>query len=269
MCSSGIVVVTTIVAAHFLHGITSAGVGNALTKVSAGNKGTGAGFGSSSVPYSSNPLWYPRDAYTVLFDPLPFTADSITELFAAGENTLILLVVLASFPRLRYLPRLCLQRPYVFTALFYSIIFIFAFAALGNLGLITRERTLLLPFLFIVLAFPIARPGEDPYPWQRRRRRRARWVPSGTRGPVDAEEAVEATTLSRRRSRSGRRRSGPTPTSRGGRRPTGTRRAESVTRGSECHRGLSPADRPAGGPRRRRVALTPLEVGGRCQASGR
>jgi hypothetical protein len=193
---AGIVVVTTIVAAHFLHGLTSAGVGNALTKVSAGNKGTGAGFGSSSVPYSSNPLWYPRDAYTVLFDPLPFTAHSITELFAAGENTLILLVVLASFPRLRYLPRLCLQRPYVFTALFYSIIFIFAFAALGNLGLITRERTLLLPFLFIVLAFPIARPGEDPYPWQRRRRRvGAGSVPSGTRGPVDAEEAVEATTL--------------------------------------------------------------------------
>ena len=57
-----------------------------------------------------------------------------------------------------------MQRPYVFTALFYSVVFVFAFAALGNLGLITRERTLLLPFLFIVLAFPMAQPGEDPVP---------------------------------------------------------------------------------------------------------
>ncbi len=101
-------------------------------------------------------MWYPRDVYTVLFDPLPFSAHSITQLFAAAENTLILLVVLSSLPRLRFLPRVCMQRPYVFMALIYSVIFVFAFAALGNLGLITRERTLLLPFLFIVLAFPVA-----------------------------------------------------------------------------------------------------------------
>lgn len=81
-------------------------------------------------------------------------------------------------------------------ALFYSAVFVYTFAALGNLGLITRERTLLLPFLFVVLAFPMARPGEDPYPWQRRRQRAgAGSVPSGTRGPGDADEPVEATTM--------------------------------------------------------------------------
>ncbi len=180
--------------AHFLHSITGSGVGNSLNQLSANNQGTGAGFGSSATTYSSNPLTYPRDVYTVLFDPLPFSAHSVTQLIAAAENILILLVILSSLPRLRFLPRVCAQRPYVFTALFYSLVFLYTFAALGNLGLITRERTLLLPFLFIVLAFPVAEPGEDPYPWQRRRRRaHAGAAPSDTPAHADADDAVPAT----------------------------------------------------------------------------
>ncbi len=193
---AGTVFVTTLVASHFLHTITSSGVGNGLNKLAANNQGTGAGFGSSSVTYSSNPLWYPRDVYTVLFDPLPFSAHSITQLIAAGENILILLVILFAIPRLRYLPRVCLQRPYVFSALFYSVIFMFAFAALGNLGLITRERTLLLPFLFVVLAFPVAQPGAAPYPWQRRRRQAASGSsPSETGAPAGIDEPVDGSVV--------------------------------------------------------------------------
>jgi hypothetical protein len=159
-------------AAHLLHSVSGNGLTNSLNQVAHNNKGNGFGFGSSTVTYSANPLWYPRDVYTVLFDPLPFSAHNLTQLFAALENTLILVVIVFSLaPRLRSLPRVCLERPYVVMCLFYSAVFLYAFAALGNLGLITRERTLVLPFLFVVLAFPIARPGAEPYPWQRRRRR--------------------------------------------------------------------------------------------------
>jgi hypothetical protein len=105
----------------------------------------------------------------VLFDPLPFSAHSVTQVFAALENTLILLVIVLSLRELRCLPRACLRRPYTLVALLYGAAFVYAFAALGNLGLITRERTLLLPFLFVVLAIPLAEPGEVPYPWQRPR----------------------------------------------------------------------------------------------------
>ena len=156
------VVVTSLVAAHFVHTLTQSGFSNALTKLSKNNQGTGAGFGSSSVAYSSNPLTYPRDLYSVLFDPLFFSAHSLTQVFASLENVLVLVVTLISIPRLRHVPRACMQRPYVLLALFYSAVFIFAFAALGNLGLITRERTLLLPLLFVVLALPVAREGRRP-----------------------------------------------------------------------------------------------------------
>jgi hypothetical protein len=159
-------------ASHLLHPLTTNGHGGitgALSNLSKGNTGTGAGFGSSNIPYSPNPLTYPRDVYTVLFDPFWFNAGSVTQIIESVENTLIFGVLIYSMARLRYLFRVCAQRPYVLMALIYSLLFIYAFAALGNLGLITRERTLLLPLLFVVLAFPVARAGERPYPWQVRR----------------------------------------------------------------------------------------------------
>ena len=167
------VVITGIYASHFVHSLTGSGFStNTLHTVTTNNQGSGAGFGSSNIGYSANVLWFPRDVYTVLFDPLPFAAHSVTQVIASFENTLILVVIVLSIPRLRHLFRACLQRTYVLAALFYSAVFLYAFAALGNLGLITRERTLLLPFLFVVLALPVAPAGEEPYPWQVRRRRR-------------------------------------------------------------------------------------------------
>ena len=180
---AGFVVLTGIETSHFLHQATGgAGLAGTLSKVSANNQGTGAGFGSSAVTYSSNPLDYPRDIYTVLFDPLPINAHSATQLAAAAENTLILVMIALSLRQLRCLFRASFLRPYVFVCFVYSIVFVYAFAALGNLGLITRERTLLLPFLFVLLAIPIAPEGGDRYPWQlpRRLRRPIRELARGT-----------------------------------------------------------------------------------------
>jgi hypothetical protein len=73
-------------------------------------------------------------------------------------------------------------RPYVLMCVLYSIAFPYAFAALNNLGLIDRERVLLLPFLLVPLCIPLSPRGTRPnFPWeysegrQRRRARQARW----------------------------------------------------------------------------------------------
>lgn len=183
-----VVAVTGLFTARFLHAAGGAGVSGTLTKVSANNQGAGVGFGSSNVPYSSNPLWYPRDVYEVLFNPLPVTAHSLSQLVAAAENTVIVVVVLSSLRRLRLVLRVGLQRPYVLLALIYSLTFLYAFAALGNLGLITRERTLLLPMLLVLLAVPLAPPGVPPYEWERRRARRGqRREPDGRPAGVAAD----------------------------------------------------------------------------------
>ena len=56
----GFVILTGIAASHFVHLAGGKGLSGTLNKVGANNQGAGAGFGSSNVPYSSNPLYYPR-----------------------------------------------------------------------------------------------------------------------------------------------------------------------------------------------------------------
>ncbi len=170
----GAVAIVGVTARHLIHPLTTnahgGGLGSALTTLSQNNTGNAAlQFGSSGVPYSPNPLYYWRDVYSVLFDPFWFNARSTTQIIASVENTLIFAVFVYSLRRLRYLFRVCAQRPYVLMAVIYCLGFFYAFAALENPGLITRERTLVLPLLFAVLAIPIARHGERPYPWQVRR----------------------------------------------------------------------------------------------------
>ncbi len=161
----------------FVHGQS---ISQVLSKTHQSNSGTGAGFGSSNVPYSKDPLLYPRDIYTVLFDPLPITAGSLTQIIASLENTVVLVLVLKSLRRLKLVFRVGRERPYVILCAVYSAAFIYAFAALGNLGLITRERTLLFPYLLVLLAVPMSPEGEPPqFRWEqprpsRRDRRLAR-----------------------------------------------------------------------------------------------
>jgi hypothetical protein len=164
--------VSVVLTIKFIH-TSATSVGSALSKISQNNVGQGAGFGSSNVPYSPDPLLYPRDLYTVLFDPLPITARSATQLIAAAENTIILVILLRSLRQLRMVMRVARAKPYVMMCLVYCIGFLYAFAALGNLGLIERERTLLFPYLMVLLAFPVSpKEGASHYPWERRRLRR-------------------------------------------------------------------------------------------------
>jgi hypothetical protein len=136
--------------------------------------GTGAGFGSSGVSYSSSPLAYPKDVYTVLLDPLPFNAHGGGQLFDAAQNTILLIVILRSLRNLRILPRAAFARPYIIMCTVYVAAFCYYFAALGNLGLITREATVNLPFLLVLLCIPRGPRGQPPrYVWELRRRERA------------------------------------------------------------------------------------------------
>ena len=153
-----------------------------LTQVAANNQGQ-----ASSVPYIPGPKGYPHDVYTVLLDPLPFNAHGNTQRVAAIENTVIVVLILLSWRRWRYLLRVAFMKPYVLMCMLYTAAFLSVFAALGNLGLIDRERVLLLPFLLVPLAIPISPKGSPPqYPWEtsarkKRRTRNVRWATSAQR----------------------------------------------------------------------------------------
>ena len=157
---------------HYLH---SSGGSFSLQQTAHDNTGPGAGFGSSGVPYSTSVLTFPRDVYYVVFDPLPITAHSTSQLIAALENSIIVGVILLSLRQIRMVPRAAIARGYVMMCVAFSFGFIYAIAALGNLGLIDRERSILFPFLLVPLCIPLSPRGQRPrFEWELSRRDRLR-----------------------------------------------------------------------------------------------
>jgi hypothetical protein len=164
----GLVAMSVFLTMHYLHGGTLS-----LSKINQNNQGQGLGFGSSGISYSQDPATFPRDVYNVLFNPLPIKAHGNSQRVAALENSLMIVLILSSFRQLRIVPRVCFARPYVLMCLSYTVAFVYTFAALGNLGLIERERVMLLPFFLVLFCIPRAPKGSPPwYPWELRRKQR-------------------------------------------------------------------------------------------------
>jgi hypothetical protein len=158
-----------------LHYLRGGGGTLSLNQVHQNNQGVGTGFGSSGIPYSTNVATFPRDVYEVLFNPLIIKAHGNAQRVAGLENTILIVLILRSLRNLRILPRASFARPYLMMCFVYSLLFMYTFAALGNLGLIERERVMLLPFLLALLCTPRAPKGSPPrYLWELRRRDRLR-----------------------------------------------------------------------------------------------
>ena len=168
---AAMVAVVMFLTLHFLPGLH--GSVN-LSQINKNNQGPGAGFGSSGVSYSGSPLGFPKDVYVVLFDPLPFNAHSSGEKFQSLQNAVLLGVLILSLRNLRILPRAAFARPYLIMCFVYVVSFCYFFAALGNLGLIAREATVMVPLYLVLLCIPRGPRHHPPrYLWELTRRQRA------------------------------------------------------------------------------------------------
>jgi hypothetical protein len=174
---------------HFLPGLH--GSVN-LQQINKNNQGPGSGFGSSGVGYSQSPLAYPKDVYVVLFDPLLFNAHGNGERFEALQNTVLLGMLVVGLRNLRILPRAAFARPYLIMCFIYVVSFCYFFASLGNLGLIAREATVMVPAYLVLLCIPRGPRHRPPrYVWELRRRERvARLRAARARGSAPPGRAV-------------------------------------------------------------------------------
>jgi hypothetical protein len=167
---SGAVIAVLFLTLHFLPGLH--GSVN-LSSINQNNQGPGAGFGSSGVTYSQSPLYFPKDVYVVLFDPLPFNAHGSGELFQAFENVVLLVMLVVGLRSLRILPRAAFSRTYLIMCFIYVVSFCYFFASLGNLGLIAREATVMVPLYLVLLCIPRGPRHQPPrYIWELTRRQR-------------------------------------------------------------------------------------------------
>jgi 4-amino-4-deoxy-L-arabinose transferase-like glycosyltransferase len=111
--------------------------------------------GSSGSVYEptpvSSPLWVPSAIVTVLFRPFPWEAHNPQSLVEAGvAMVLLLLVVWKIRPLVRNL-RAVFRSPYALYSLWFVVLMVLVISTLSNFGVVARERSVVLPFLFLFL----------------------------------------------------------------------------------------------------------------------
>jgi hypothetical protein len=108
-----------------------------------------------------SPFEFPAALLAVLFRPYPWEAGSAQGLIASAEGAMLLVLAAAAVPRLTKLPRYLFQVPYVAYVVTYTMMFIVAFSSIGNFGILTRQRTQVLPLAVVLLALPAERARGD------------------------------------------------------------------------------------------------------------
>ena len=146
---------------------------------------TETGGSEFEAPGAPSPVTFPRAVMTVMFRPWPFEASNGPMLLASLEGTFLLVLVAASWRRIAAVPRLFVRVPYIAFVTTFSVLFIFAFANIGNFGIVARERVQLFPLVLVLLALPIPDRGYR----MRRSERRSRFTNTGSPPAPDQVEA--------------------------------------------------------------------------------
>jgi len=154
----GRVAVETIVASD-----EQASIGTSITEVLRETTRRSDQGGSSFDPTSvSSPTQWPYAVARTLTRPLVVEANGMFQMLSAIEMTAYLLLLLASWRRVRTIPRRILSTPYVTLAT--TVLFMggLAYSSFANLGILTRQRSLLLPFMLLLPCLPAARRAAPP-----------------------------------------------------------------------------------------------------------
>lgn len=102
----------------------------------------------------TGPFDLPIATVNVLIRPFPWEAHNAQTLIAAGEGLLLAALIVASRRRLLETARQLRHHPYLVYALAYTLVFIAAFSFISNFGILARQRSQLLPLLFVLLSLP-------------------------------------------------------------------------------------------------------------------
>lgn len=109
--------------------------------------------GSNFTPTEiHSPLDYPEAFVTVLLRPFWFEAENAQAKLSALEGMVLAALLLFSLKQLLALPLHLVKKPYVAYAFAFAFMFVYVFAFIGNFGILTRQRSQLLPFVFVLVA---------------------------------------------------------------------------------------------------------------------
>ena len=107
--------------------------------------------GGSAQAVSGSVVDAPRGIVRVLFEPLPWEAHNLNALLAALENVIVGWLLLGCIARVGSAGA-ALRHGYSLFCFLFTVELLLMFSILPNVGLISRQRAQLLPFLFVFIA---------------------------------------------------------------------------------------------------------------------
>jgi hypothetical protein len=121
------------------------------TLTSAQDRSTGGGSAFTPVKIGG-PQDLPLAFATVLLRPFPHEARNAQSAASAVEGLGLLVLLVRSVRRWRQLGAGVRRHAYLVAAGTFVLLFVYAFASIGNFGILARQRTQVLPFLFVLLS---------------------------------------------------------------------------------------------------------------------
>ena len=153
----GVVVVVLLAAfavtqgAQRLHitSLTPGAVQDQLNATSASTTQEGSSFNTN---VSLSPLHLPQDAITVLLRPFPWEVDSKNQILASLEGMALVAFIFHRRKSFALSLRKLREEPFLFYAWILTLLYVLLFQAFGNFGLLVRQRSLVLPALYVLLS---------------------------------------------------------------------------------------------------------------------
>lgn len=147
-----LVMFTVTQAASFLglSSISASGIQSELDQQTARSDTGGSHFNNGGN--SLNPIYVPRDAVTVLIRPFPWEAGGGVQLLAALEGVAIGALLILRLRSLRISLARSREMPFLMFCWVLTGLYVVAFASFANFGLLVRERSLVLPAVFVLVA---------------------------------------------------------------------------------------------------------------------
>jgi hypothetical protein len=101
---------------------------------------------------SLNPLHLPQGAVTVLLRPLPWETDSTLQLLSSVESVLLAGIIVVRLGSLRAALTRARTTPFLLYCWILLILYAATFSSVANFGLLVRQRSLVLPALYVLIA---------------------------------------------------------------------------------------------------------------------
>lgn len=115
---------------------------------------TGEQGSTYTPPAVDSPADWPIAIVRTIFRPLIVEARGLGQLLAAVELTAFLALCAVSWKRARRLPREMVTNPYVAFAMATLLLAGLAYSSFANLGVLTRQKSLIFPFLLLIPCLP-------------------------------------------------------------------------------------------------------------------